>query len=130
MAEERLAFENLHELRASFRDVGGKEMQKELGKVHKRVGTIIIARAGGPKTGVGEGAGSTMRPSAASREVMIRVGGKHRGEPPQEQWGKSQVWPPPERPNIIGAAVQALPLIEKEYRDGVEDVARRAGFFK
>lgn len=120
----RVKIENLDAMRRVLRDAGGKELEKELGQVHKQVGTLVIRQAGGKQTGVGEGAGSTMRPSAATREVTIRVGGSHR-DSNAEQWGKQQTWPPPERPNIIGSAEEIQDKIEGVYLDGVEQIFKR-----
>lgn len=122
--EGRITVENLDESRKVLRQTAGKDGQKALGRVHKRIGEMVIRQAGGKQTGVGSGAGSTMRPSSAARQVTIRVGGKHR-EGEREQWGREQTWPPPERPFIIEAASQISDRIEREYRDGLmEELSR------
>lgn len=123
--QTRMVVTGLDDTRRVIRDTAGREGQKALGKVHKRIGErIIIPALGGKQTNVGEGRGSTLRPSAASREATIRVGGKHR-ESEAEQWGQRQTWPPPERPLIIGAAVDHQDDIEREYRDGLlEELSR------
>lgn len=123
--QTRMVVTGLDDTRKVIRDVAGKEGQKALGKVHKRIGErILIPALGGKDTGVGEGRGSKIRPSAASRQVTLRVGGKHR-EDKKEQWGQEQVWPPPDRPHIIGTAVEHQDDIEREYRDGLmEELSR------
>lgn len=127
----RLHVEGVRQLNRLLRKVGGRELQKELGQVHKSIGELVIARLGGRKTGVGSGRGETVRPSAATREVLLRVGGSHRASSPRRlQWGRVQRWPggePPQRPHIIQAARDIQPQIEREYLDGVDQVIRRNG---
>lgn len=133
MVEGRLHVEGVRELNKLLRAVGGRELQKELGQVHKSIGQMVIDQLGGAKTGVGEGAGSTVRASAATREVQLRVGGSHRaadGPIRPEQWGKREVWPgglPPARPHLIGAAAAIEDRIEDAYLDGVDAIIRRVG---
>lgn len=124
-----LHIEGVRELNRLLRQVGGRELQKELGQVHKRIGRMVIDRLGGSRTGVGRGAGQSIRPSAATREVLLRVGGSHRSERP-EQWGREQVWPgglPPVRPHLIEAAREIEDEISDEYLTGVEAIFRRHG---
>lgn len=125
MPSVRLEVEGMDEVRAAFRRLGGPEMVRQLGQVHKRVGELVIARAGGAQTGIGLGAGSTIRPSASTREVQLRVGGTFRAKFGKwRQWGKTQRWPPPEpRPYLVGAAVAAKDEIFDAYLDGIADVA-------
>lgn len=127
IASMRLEIDGMDEIRRTLRAAGGMELQKELGQVHKHIGTMVIRQAGGADTNVGEGAGSTLRPSASSREVLLRVGGAHR-DSNAEQWGKQQTWPPPERPNIIGSAEEIQDKIEDEYWGGVERILKRGAF--
>lgn len=119
----------MDEVRAAFRRLGGPEMVKQLGQVHKRVGELVISRAGGAQTGVGEGTGSTIRPSATTREVVLRVGGRHReriGRP--AQWGVRETWTvagdAPVRPHLIGAAEAASNEVINAYIDGVNAVGK------
>lgn len=129
----RIYIEGVAELSRLLRDVGGRELQKELGQVHRSIGEMVIRRLGGKSTGVGSGAGETIRPSAASREVLLRVGGSHRAAGSAirpRQWGRVQRWPggaAPSRPHLIGAAVEIQSEIETAYMDGVERIARKAG---
>lgn len=121
----RIVVEGLTELRATFRRLGGGEMTRQLGHVHKRVGEVVIAAAGGADTGVGHGTGATIRPSASTREVLLRVGGSHRAPfGAWRQWGVNQVWPPPDRPYLIEAAEESADDILDAYLDGVRAVAR------
>lgn len=135
----RIEIEGVRELNKLLTAVGGKELRRELGQVHKRIGQMVIDSAGGKNTGVGAGRGASIRASAATRQVQLRVGGTHRANPsvprPSRsnnryaiaQWGIRAVRPHPTRPHLIGAAERILPRIEREYLAGVEDVIRRAG---
>jgi hypothetical protein len=129
--QPRLHIEGVRELNRLLKATGDKDLPKELGQVHKKIGEMVIRRLGGTSTGVGEGRGENIRPSAAKREVLLNVGGSHRrGTGRKRQWGLRQVWPGgrhPDRPHLIGAAMQIQDQIEREYMDGVEAVIRRAG---
>lgn len=125
----RLTIEGHRDLTRRLNQIGGKELKKEYGQVHKRIGERIIREAGGKQTNVGAGRGASMRPSASTREIQIRVGGPHR-ETNLQQWGVNQRWPggmPPPRPHIIGAADDIQEEIMDMYEDGVAEVARKAG---
>jgi hypothetical protein len=131
----RLQIEGVRELNRLLRAAGGPVLQKELGKVHKQIGQMVIDRLGGPNTGIGAGAGATIRPSAATREVLLRVGGAHRaswGQGSEKgkvgRWGKK--WNRQERgkrPHLIGAAFDIEPQITKTYLDGVDRILRTVG---
>ena len=130
MVAPRVHIEGVRELNRLLRQVGGRELQKELCQVHKAIGTMVINRLGGASTGVGAGAGSTIRPSAATREVLLRVGGSHRTKGRRQQWGRRQLWPggnAPFRPHLIGAAVDIQDRIEDTYLTGVDNIIRRTG---
>lgn len=120
----RVEIEGLTEVRTAFKRLGGPELVKQLGQVHKRIGEIVIGRAGGTATGVGEGAGSTIRPSARTKDIVLVVGGRHRATFGRwRQWGIRQVFPPPgHRPYLIGAALAAEQEIYDAYLDGVNAV--------
>ena len=122
----RLQIEGMDEVRAAFRRLGGSEMTKQLGQVHKRIGEIVIAQAGGAQTGIGVGSGATIRPSAATRNVPLRVGGSFRSRFGKwRQWGQTQIFPPPaSRPYLIGAAIAARDEINDTYLDGIEAIAK------
>lgn len=127
--QPRLEFTNIGAVRRALRQAGGPALVKEMGQVHKSIGEMVIARVGGKQTGVGTGRGSSIRPSAATREVMLRVGGSHRRSRAR-QWGRNQIWPggsAPARPYLIEAAREIAPQIEEAYLDGIRSVARRAG---
>lgn len=83
--------DGLKEFQRSARRAADTELPKRLGQVNKRIGALVISRLQ-PRpdpAAVGEGAGASVRPSASKREVLLRVGGKHRaGRTPQMQWGK------------------------------------------
>ena len=129
----RVHIEGIRELNRLLRQVGGRELQKELGQLHRQIGEMVISRLGGRSTGVGSGRGETIRPSAAAREVQLRVGGSHRaqgGPTRPRQWGRVQRWPggqAPARPHLIGAAMDIQDRIEDVYLDGVDRIVRRAG---
>lgn len=121
----RVEIEGMTEVRAAFRRLGGPDLVRQLGQVHKRIGEIVIRAAGGAATGVGEGIGSTIRPSANTREVLLLVGGRHRaGFGNWRQWGVRQMFPPPgRRPFLVGAAVASQQEINNAYLDGVQAIA-------
>ncbi len=129
----RIHIEGVRELNRLLRQVGGRELQKELGQLHRQIGEMVIGRLGGRSTGVGSGRGETIRPSAAVRDVQLRVGGSHRaqgGPTRPRQWGRVQRWPggqAPARPHLIGAAMDIQDRIEDVYLDGVDRIVRRAG---
>jgi len=127
--EPRLEIEGVRELNRILRRIGGRELQRELGQVHRSIGELVISRLGGRSTGVGTGAGERIRPSSATRDVQLRVGGGHRDRRPQ-QWGRLQVWPggqAPYRPHLIAAARQIQPQIEERYLAGVAAIVQRNG---
>lgn len=76
----------------AVRRASNTDLPKRIGQANKKVGRKFIDTWLHPKpdpAAVGEGAGSTVRPSASKREVLLRVGGKHReGRTPRMQWGK------------------------------------------
>lgn len=125
MPTTRVVVEGMTETRAVFNRLGGRDMVKQLGLVHKRVGERVIAAAGGVNTGVGSGTGATIRPSAATAGVYLRVGGSFRARFGKwRQWGVTQQWPPPgSRPYLIGAALSVEEEILADYREGVASLA-------
>lgn len=127
MSGPRVVIDGMDNLRRVLRQAGGSELQRELGQVHRQIGEMVIARAGGRQTDIGSGAGSRIRPSSAAREVQLRVGGRHRDDR-KEQWGKQQRWPggqAPQRPLLIQHAVDIQPAIEQAYMRGVEQIFQR-----
>jgi len=129
--QQRIHIEGVRELNRLLRHVGGRELQKELGQVHKRIGQMVIRQLGGAQTGVGSGRGERIRPSAATREVLLLVGGSHRAPQPRKlQWGRVQRWPggdAPRRPYLIEAARDIQDDIETAYLHGIERIIKRNG---
>ena len=81
------------------------------------------------QTGVGEGQGATIRPSASTKDVQLRVGGAFRaGLGKWRQWGIRPIWPPPgHRPYLIGAALEIEDEIQRLYLEGVGEVVAASG---
>lgn len=105
---------------AAIRRSVDSDLPKRIGKANKKVGRKFIDEWLHPKpdpAAVGEGAGSTVRPSASKREVLLRVGGAHRaGHTPEAPWGKRPVRPfrpAPKRPYIR----ESVDRHEDEIRD-------------
>ncbi|MGH3942623.1 MAG: hypothetical protein ACRDTG_29170 [Pseudonocardiaceae bacterium] len=116
--------EGLRELRQAIRRHGDKDLSTQLGRVHKEIGRLVISRLQ-PRpvpSAVGRGGGAAVRASAASREVLLRVGGDHR-QTRAQQWGKHQVPPfqdAPARPFVVGTALAQQEQIERMLLDGIE----------
>jgi hypothetical protein len=116
--------DGMRELQRGIRRAADREMPKRLGEAHKEVGRFVIDRLQ-PRpdpAAVGAGAGAKVRPSATKREVLLRVGGKHRTNPPMQQWGKRPVGgfrAAPPRPHIIGTVERHQQAIEEKYLDAV-----------
>lgn len=117
-------------LRAWQRDLrraGDVGLPKRLGQANKSIGQLVINRLSpSPNaSAVGEGRGAAVRPSASSREVLLRVGGAHRaGYSPEMQWGK-RAGPlafrrRPPRPYIQQTARRHKNEILKEYAKATE----------
>lgn len=116
--------EGLKEFNRAIRQAKDKDLNKRLGQANKKVGQLVISRVT-PKPdprAVGIGGGSTIRPSASKREVLLRVGGSHRasGEHTRKQpWGKKRVARPgtrtPPRPDIQGTADDHFDDIGNEW---------------
>lgn len=105
-----------------------KDLDKEIGQAHKRVGEFAI-RLLNP-TGVGEGRGASIRPSATKRDVLLRVGGGHR-DVRALQWGQRQVWPggdAPDRPYIVDQLRRQEREILRIYREELDTAIKSAGF--
>lgn len=116
MAEKGyIAVDGWREFRRAVRRSTDQRLPKRLGQANKRTGQFIkelVEREARPEA-VGRGRGSEVRPSAAQREVIWRVGGAHRANPSippptmssnrfaLAQWGKDVVRPfrrAPKRP--------------------------------
>lgn len=89
-----IEIEGLKEFQRAARRSTDLELPKRLGQAHKQIGQLVIERLQPRPTpaAVGAGAGSSVRPSATKREVLLRVGGGHRaGKTPFMQWGRRRV---------------------------------------
>lgn len=85
--------DGLREFQRAVRRGEDRDLPKRLGRAHREVGVYVIARLQ-PKPvpeAVGAGAGATVRPSASKREVLLRVGGTHRRNPPLSTWGRRTI---------------------------------------
>jgi hypothetical protein len=93
-------------------------LPKALGEAHKNIGRFVISHLDPSPNpaAVGAGAGAAVRASATKREVIMRVGGKHRAEhSPKQQWGKKQVDP-------FHQPRSARPFIQKTATDREKEV--------
>lgn len=87
----QVRIEGLREFQRAARRAADSDLPRRLGRAHKHIGRLVIARLRPRPTpeAVGKGAGAAVRPSASKREVLLRVGGKHRADhTPYMQWGK------------------------------------------
>lgn len=130
---ESIEVEGLKEFQRAVRRSTDSELPKRLGQANKRVGELVISRLT-PRPDpnvVGAGAGSTVRPSASKRDVLLRVGGKHRAKPPLSLWGKRRLSPIGKRlgprPYIKQTAERHYDEIAEAYLDGI--VAAMNGAF-
>lgn len=116
--------EDLKRFQRAVRQSTDTELPKRLGQANKSVGQLVIDRLV-PRpdpAAVGQGAGASVRASASKREVLLRVGGKHReGRSPQMQWGKRPGPNPfsrrPERPYIRETVERHRSEIEEAWID-------------
>ena len=72
--------EGLKEFQRAARRAADQDLGKRLGQANKKIGQLVIDRLV-PRpdpAAVGTGRGAAVRASAAKREVLLRVGGKHR----------------------------------------------------
>ena len=109
------------------------DIPKRIGQAHKAIGDLVIQRLQPKPTAqaVGEGTGAAVRSSAAKREVLLRVGGKHRARhSPQQQWGKRQVGAVgtdrPERPYIMGTVERHRDEIGTAYLEAISQACNQA----
>lgn len=129
--------EGLKEFNRAVRAAKDRELDKRLGQANKRIGQLVIDRLTphpDPRA-VGIGRGSSVRPSASKREVILRVGGSHRAAGNAEQtrmqpWGAKRVVRPgtttPERPFIQGTAERNMDEIGSAWMDAIMDAFRPA----
>jgi len=119
--------DGLKELNKTIRRSVDRDLPKRMGLANKAIGVLVISRLS-PRpdpAAVGVGAGSTIRPSASRREVLLRIGGAHRaGRAPQMQWGKRLGRPvrssAPPRPHIRGTVDKNRREIEKAYLEAID----------
>lgn len=117
--------EGLQEFHRAIRRAADTDLPKRLGQANKKIGQLVISKLQPRPTpaAVGTGAGAAVRPSASKRDVVLRVGGKHRADhSPQMQWGKRPVREP-------GVAAPKRPYIREtveRHRDEIEDAWLRA----
>lgn len=107
-----IQIDGYREFQRQVKRAADKDLPKRIGQAHKDVGTYVISLLpGGDPAAVGAGGGASVRPSATKREVLLRVGGKHRADraaergvdPRRVQWGRREVRPfRSGRPHIIG----------------------------
>lgn len=112
--------EGLQELQRAIRKSVDTDLPKRLGQAHKEIGQLVIDRLQ-PRPdpmAVGAGAGASVRPSASKREVLLRVGGKHRdAHAPLSQWGKRTV-------GRVGRHAPKRPYIKKSAEGELDDIGR------
>jgi hypothetical protein len=129
--QPRIRVEGIKEFQQAVRKSVDKDLGKRLGQANKRIGELVIAKLKPAPTpaAVGAGAGATVRPSASRRDVLLRVGGKHRASASlagtrRRQWGKRRVAGSPgrnSRPYILESALDNREEIEQEWLKAVAD---------
>jgi hypothetical protein len=125
--------EGLKEFQRAVRFAADTGLTKELGQANKKIGQLVVDRLS-PRpdpAAVGTGAGATVRPSATRREVLLRVGGKHReGRTPIMQWGRRPGPSPfgrrPKRPYIRWTVERHRQEIEREWLKAVAKAMKPA----
>jgi hypothetical protein len=125
--------EGLKEFQAAARRAVDSGLPKRLGEANKSIGQLVISKLSPSPdaSSVGEGAGAAVRASASKREVMLLVGGAHRGRhTPYMQWGKRPgplaFRPRPKRPNIRGTVDKHQGEIEDAYLKAVSQAMKPA----
>lgn len=127
----RIELDGLKPLMRAVRQSTDKDLKKRMGQSNKEIGKLVISKLE-PRPipqAVGRGAGATVRPSATAREVLLRVGGKHRTRAPLQQWGRTHVSSfggAPPRPHILGTAEKHRKEIESKYLDGIATAMKPA----
>lgn len=121
-----IKIEGLKEFQRAARKGTDSELPKRLGRAHKHIGELVISKLSPAPTpaAVGVGGGSSVRPSASKRDVLLRVGGGHRaGHSPEMQWGRKPGrrpgTPAPKRPYIKGTVDAHRGQIETEYLQAI-----------
>lgn len=121
-----IEIEGLKELQRAIRRSVDTDLPKRIGQAHKEIGELVIRRLSPSPNpaAVGLGAGASVRPSASKRDVLLRVGGRHRaGHTPVMQWGKRRTIDPgrptPKRPYIKRTAETNFDEIAREYLEAI-----------
>lgn len=136
-----IELEGIRDFNKAIRKSVDRDLPKRIGQANKSIGRLIITKL--PQAGphaVGAGAGATVRPSATKREVLLRVGGKHRATRASDdgtklrvqQWGKREVGPfaAGQRPSIIGTVLEHRKKIQKAYFRAIEKAMAGDGPFE
>jgi len=129
--------DGLKEFQRAARRSTDTELPKRLGRAHKHIGQLVIDRLypSSNPAAVGKGAGAAVRASASKRDVLLRVGGKHRVHESIPKpttsgdryayayWGK-RAGPlafqrRPERPHIRGTIDRYADEIGDEYLEAI-----------
>lgn len=124
MKSSHIQIDGLEEFNRAIRKAVDQDLRKRIGQANKKIGQLVISKLS-PRPvpqAVGQGAGATVRASAAMREVLLKAGGKHRTAAPFQQWGRTHVasfGAAPKRPFILGTAEQHIDEIEDAYLEGI-----------
>lgn len=129
--------EGIKEFVKAVRVAEDRDLPARIGQANKQIGELVISRLQPRPTpaAVGTGTGSTVRPSAAKREVVLRAGGAHRvsGSNTRKQpWGRRVTRPgtsAPPRPFIQGTARDNSEAIGQLWLDAVTEALDPA-FYK
>lgn len=125
-------FDGLKQFQAAARRSTDTELPKRLGRAHRHIGELVIAKLepDPDPAAVGAGQGAAVRASASKREVLLRVGGAHRvsGQYTRMQpWGRRRVLrvgqPAPDRPYIKRTADRHHDEIAHEYLKAISAAA-------
>lgn len=116
-----IVVDGLKELVNAVRAAKDGALRREMGQANKQIGELVISKLQ-PRpdpAAVGVGKGAEVRPSASMRDVILRVGGAHRRNPPQSLWGSRAVTRPrqarPLRPYIKQTAADHMDEISDAW---------------
>lgn len=121
----RLKVEGLRQFNRDVRRSTDADLPKRIGRANKHIGRLVISRLSPSPdpAAVGAGFGAAVRPSATRSQVTLSAGGSHRSVIPMQTWGRRNVaaigGARPQRPNIIGTAVEHADEISDEYLDAI-----------
>lgn len=118
---EMIRVDGLKDLVNAVRAAKDGALRREMGQANKQIGELVISKLQ-PRpdpAAVGTGRGAEVRPSASMRDVVLRVGGAHRRNPPRSLWGASSVGLPrqnrPLRPYIKQTAADHIDEISDAW---------------